>query len=287
MDQSRDLFCLLGDVYVTVEGGPGLSKDIRVVAARGAAVVPIIRTGEASSGRFGFPAHVIERPHFASEEQWALLRRKDRPLADCARAVVDLVNRAIGNQPLESRVDKKAACEGNGDAIRGSAAREIGAAQEVTSTSASIPSLNASPTLGTLEEFQRARQTPVLGGGAAVETPPLSDGRCCQASEPVTCATPDLAMAAPRGFGTPPLAVLNPHTAAKCDIVDDKSAQLRLREEFAARVAALAAQVEQVQAAELADRCASRMKPRRKAVVLRHSISMVTGPPSDRSIPSD
>lgn len=261
LDHCRDLFCLLGDVYLTVEGGPGLSKDIRMVAARGAVVVPIMRTGEASSGRFGFPSQLLERPNFASEEQWAVLRRRDVSLTECARAVVAIVNSAVGNQPLESRMDKKAACEGRGDAHRGGAAQECVAAQDGVSTPTSTPSLCALPGfhLDTPEESQRVgtvlpRHTPVLGGDASIETP-LSDGSSWSSLEPVTCATPDLAVAAPRSLGTPHLAASNPQKPAKRELVKD--AELRLREEFAARVAALAAKVEQLEAADFQDRKAT------------------------------
>jgi len=294
LDQSRDLFCLIGDVYVTVEGGPGLSKDIHVVAARGAAVVPIIRSGEASSGRFGFPAQILERPHFADDEQWALLRKRDLPLTECAQAVVALVNRAIGNQPLESRMDKKAACEGRGNALRGGVAREFGVVQEVVSTPTSTPSLCAVPMCepGILEEFQRVatvspRQIPVLGGGAAFETPPSSDVSCCLSSEPVTCSTSNQAMAALRGIAIPHLAASSPQKPAKCQL----DAQLRLREEFVERVAALAEKVEQLQAEQLqvtepevsAADCTSGKQARKDMATakLQRSISVVpTTPPS-------
>lgn len=272
LDQSRDLFCLLGDVYVTVEGGPSLSKDVRMVAARGAAVVPIMRTGEASSGRFGFPAQVLEQPHFAGDEQWALLRRTDLPLTQCARAVVALVNRAIGNQPLQSRMDEKA-----------------GAAQEFVSTPTSTPSLCALPVceLGTPEELHcdatvLRRQTTPWAKGAAVETPPSSDGSRYRSSEPVTCPTPDLAVAAPRSVGTPHLTALGHQKPAKCEL--DKDMHLRLREEFLARLTALDAKVEQLQAAELqdkeADYTSGTQACKKMAAKLRHSVSMVTGPPS-------
>jgi len=225
--------------------------------------------------------------HFAGDEQWALLRRTDLPLTQCARAVVALVNRAIGNQPLQSRMDEKAGFED-----------ELGAAQEFVSTPTSTPSLCALPVceLGTPEELHcdatvLPRQTPVLAKGAAVETSPSSDGSRYRSSEPVTCPTPDLAMAAPRSFGTPHLTALGHQKPAKCEL--DKDMQLRLREEFLARLTALDAKVEQLQAAELQDKEAdytsgTQACKKTAAAKLRRSVSVVTAPPStDRSSLSD
>jgi hypothetical protein len=59
---------------------------------------------------------------------------------------------------------------------------------------------------------------------------------------------------------------------------------LRLREEFLARLTALDAKVEQLQAAELqdkeADYTSGTQACKKMAAKLRHSVSMVTGPPS-------
>lgn len=52
----QEAFGLLGDVYITVEGGPGVAGEARAAVARGARVVPFVRTGGASGGMFDFPA---------------------------------------------------------------------------------------------------------------------------------------------------------------------------------------------------------------------------------------
>ncbi|CAE8587640.1 unnamed protein product, partial [Polarella glacialis] len=91
MAQRRAVFAHLGDVYVTVEGGPGVAEEARVAYARGAFVLPLIRTGGASSGMFDFPAGAQQRPLFASEERWKLLASKESTTAVSAAALVALV----------------------------------------------------------------------------------------------------------------------------------------------------------------------------------------------------
>lgn len=85
-----DVFGQVGDIYITVEGGPGVSKEANAAHARGALVLPLISTGGASGGMFDFPAGALERPDFATPEQWELLKQKGDPEAS-AQAVVDMI----------------------------------------------------------------------------------------------------------------------------------------------------------------------------------------------------
>merc|ERR1719440_1602591 len=51
-------FGQIGDIYISVEGGPGVAKEARAASERGAAVVPLISTGGASGGqikKFEYP----------------------------------------------------------------------------------------------------------------------------------------------------------------------------------------------------------------------------------------
>mmetsp|Transcript_77338 Transcript_77338/g.240311 ORF Transcript_77338/g.240311 Transcript_77338/m.240311 type:complete len:489 (-) Transcript_77338:36-1502(-) len=95
LEQRKEVFGLLGDVYVTVEGGPGVAQEARAASARGAAVLPLLRTGGASAGKFDFPAAALERPSCASEEQWALLSSSDAPVSETAVAVAAIVERLV------------------------------------------------------------------------------------------------------------------------------------------------------------------------------------------------
>eukprot|EP00747_Dinoflagellata_sp_TGD_P122322 gnl/TRDRNA2_/TRDRNA2_173600_c6_seq5.p1 gnl/TRDRNA2_/TRDRNA2_173600_c6~~gnl/TRDRNA2_/TRDRNA2_173600_c6_seq5.p1 ORF type:complete len:314 (+),score=52.46 gnl/TRDRNA2_/TRDRNA2_173600_c6_seq5:54-944(+) len=86
-----EIFGQLGHLYVTFEGGPGVAKEARAAVARGATVIPLMRTGGASGGMFEFPAAALSKPSFATEQQWEALRDSTRPVADSARAVVEIV----------------------------------------------------------------------------------------------------------------------------------------------------------------------------------------------------
>jgi len=90
LEARRAIFGLLGDLYITVEGGPGVSEEVKAAHARGAAVVPLVRTGGASSGMFDFPVAALEKPKWASETQWSLLFDKE-DVVDSATAVACLV----------------------------------------------------------------------------------------------------------------------------------------------------------------------------------------------------
>uniref|UniRef100_A0A7S4QFT5 Uncharacterized protein n=1 Tax=Alexandrium monilatum TaxID=311494 RepID=A0A7S4QFT5_9DINO len=98
LEARKRVFGLLGDVYVTVEGGPGVAQEARAAAERGAAVVPLVRTGGASSGMFDFPVGALARPAFASERQWEALRNGDVPVAEAAAAVAAIVRNFVERQ---------------------------------------------------------------------------------------------------------------------------------------------------------------------------------------------
>ena len=47
-DEVKKFFLEMGDVYITVEGGPGVAQDARKVMARNASVLALKRTGGSS-----------------------------------------------------------------------------------------------------------------------------------------------------------------------------------------------------------------------------------------------
>ncbi|CAE8714357.1 unnamed protein product [Polarella glacialis] len=67
------VFANVGDIYITIEGGPGVAEESRIAHQRGALIIPMIRTGGASSGMFDFPAAALTKPSWASESLWNLL----------------------------------------------------------------------------------------------------------------------------------------------------------------------------------------------------------------------
>eukprot|EP00747_Dinoflagellata_sp_TGD_P098683 gnl/TRDRNA2_/TRDRNA2_167523_c0_seq1.p1 gnl/TRDRNA2_/TRDRNA2_167523_c0~~gnl/TRDRNA2_/TRDRNA2_167523_c0_seq1.p1 ORF type:complete len:201 (-),score=38.16 gnl/TRDRNA2_/TRDRNA2_167523_c0_seq1:30-632(-) len=69
-DEQNRIFSMLGDAYITFEGGQDVSSQAAAAFARGAAVVPLIRTGGASSGMYRFPTGAMKKPHFITQYQW-------------------------------------------------------------------------------------------------------------------------------------------------------------------------------------------------------------------------
>jgi len=90
LDERIAVFGQIGDIYISVEGGPGVAKEALAAHSRGAIVLPLISTGGASGGMFDFPAGALEQPQFATNEQWDLLNTKGAPEAT-AQAVVDMI----------------------------------------------------------------------------------------------------------------------------------------------------------------------------------------------------
>lgn len=82
---------MVGDIYLTVEGGPGVASEATAALNRGAAVVPVMRTGGASAGGFGFPVAALEQPAAATKEQWALLQQTDADISHSASAVASIL----------------------------------------------------------------------------------------------------------------------------------------------------------------------------------------------------
>mmetsp|Transcript_43068 Transcript_43068/g.99103 ORF Transcript_43068/g.99103 Transcript_43068/m.99103 type:complete len:556 (+) Transcript_43068:85-1752(+) len=71
------IFALLGDIYVSVEGGPGVAKEAREAVERGAHVIPVQWTGGASSGMMDFPTSALQCPSsYASAEEWSTIQDK-------------------------------------------------------------------------------------------------------------------------------------------------------------------------------------------------------------------
>ncbi|CAK0814374.1 unnamed protein product [Prorocentrum cordatum] len=101
--ERKEVFGQLGDVYVTVEGGPGVAQESRAAAARGAAIVPLIRTGGASAGMFDFPPEALQRPAFATQEQWELLSSPDATVAMSAAAAAHMVTGIISERESRQR----------------------------------------------------------------------------------------------------------------------------------------------------------------------------------------
>ena len=64
---------------------------------RGAKIIPVIQTGGAAAGQFNFPQAALEKPPFATEEQWSALRDEAEAasIESTAEAVVAMVEEVL------------------------------------------------------------------------------------------------------------------------------------------------------------------------------------------------
>lgn len=91
MAERRLLLGAVGDIYITVEGGPGVAEEANTAHSRGAVVIPIIRTGGASSGMFKFPQKCLEKPDFVDSKLWRYLSDVNSTTSDLAEAVNKII----------------------------------------------------------------------------------------------------------------------------------------------------------------------------------------------------
>mmetsp|Transcript_18687 Transcript_18687/g.29945 ORF Transcript_18687/g.29945 Transcript_18687/m.29945 type:complete len:240 (-) Transcript_18687:76-795(-) len=101
LDERKDIFGQLGSIYLCIEGGPGVAKEATGAYERGAKVLPVKYTGGASGGQFNFPAGALDKPDFATVEQWEQLEKKCPAdnmrghTSATAKVIVQLIKRLI------------------------------------------------------------------------------------------------------------------------------------------------------------------------------------------------
>jgi len=122
LDERKEVFGQLGDFYITVEGGPGVILEASAAFQRGAAILPLIRTGGASSGMTmadkQIPQEALTRPLFATEAQWELLTTKGADVEKTGAAIAEMVTAFVQQQDvkvdlaaLDAQVSKEMAVE--------------------------------------------------------------------------------------------------------------------------------------------------------------------------------
>ncbi|CAK9108539.1 Uncharacterized aarF domain-containing protein kinase At1g71810 [Durusdinium trenchii] len=85
--ERRKILAQSAQVGISVEGGPGTAEEIAHARAAGIAVLPVARTGGASS-----TAHASgPKPAHVEDAQWKLLADSSAPLEETANAVVEMV----------------------------------------------------------------------------------------------------------------------------------------------------------------------------------------------------
>merc|ERR1712217_438358 len=92
------IYLRLGHAYLVAEGGPVVADEACTLATRGSFVIPLSRTGWASSGLYGFPANAFNKPAFVEAKVWSLLNRNDVPVQDTANAVATIVSDFVSNE---------------------------------------------------------------------------------------------------------------------------------------------------------------------------------------------
>jgi len=99
----RELLAHIGDVYIFVEGGEDEAWIARKAAERGADLVPIKRSGGASTGLHNFPEEALQRPPFVGEACWALLADSTAPIAAASAAASAAVAGALAKRCREKQ----------------------------------------------------------------------------------------------------------------------------------------------------------------------------------------
>mmetsp|Transcript_104165 Transcript_104165/g.334151 ORF Transcript_104165/g.334151 Transcript_104165/m.334151 type:complete len:1059 (-) Transcript_104165:71-3247(-) len=84
------------DIYITLEGGFGLSTEVEQVLKRGAVVIPLRCTGGASSGLYNFPKKALAKPPFVKAKHWNVLQDSLAPVPKIVAALIDVVNSYMG-----------------------------------------------------------------------------------------------------------------------------------------------------------------------------------------------
>jgi len=59
LEERIQVFTALGDVFLFFEGGPKVAQEAQAALDKGAGIVPLMRTGGASSGLMGFPKDAL------------------------------------------------------------------------------------------------------------------------------------------------------------------------------------------------------------------------------------
>ncbi|CAE6937137.1 unnamed protein product, partial [Symbiodinium natans] len=115
--ERRKVFGRLGDVYLCIEGGPGVAEEANMAFENGAFVLPIPSTGGASSGAFNFPQAALERPRCVSPEEWASFSTDGHP-EEVASTVVKVLSRYLEEEAKKS-----------GELLKGASNEEITSAR--------------------------------------------------------------------------------------------------------------------------------------------------------------
>ena len=99
LKEVQNVLACIGDVYIAFAGEHDVSEQASIAFSRGAAVIPIISTGGASSGQFDFPVAILKKPAFVSKEHWSCISGKDSSEVATAAAITAIVAGYSRGQP--------------------------------------------------------------------------------------------------------------------------------------------------------------------------------------------
>jgi hypothetical protein len=89
-DYKKAVLAAIGDIYITIEGGPGVAKEASAAFQRGALILPLISSGGASKGMFDFPANALTCPVFVTgnaRRSFDIIQDEDAPIAKVVEAL--------------------------------------------------------------------------------------------------------------------------------------------------------------------------------------------------------
>lgn len=177
--ECRALFRELGDIYVTVEGGQGVALDAQIAYDKGAVVLPLSRTGGASSGDFNFPSHPLNKPPYIAIETWEAMSQRQASVSDAALAVTTAVADAVPLKILERGQVAETLMEIKDVATATSRALEGVVIQTEVSTETAVAMLERAMTGDDRVPLTISRTTSLKEGTSSLEPPsgnPPTDG---------------------------------------------------------------------------------------------------------------
>eukprot|EP00929_Paragymnodinium_shiwhaense_P076828 TRINITY_DN39550_c0_g2_i1.p1 TRINITY_DN39550_c0_g2~~TRINITY_DN39550_c0_g2_i1.p1 ORF type:complete len:937 (-),score=114.05 TRINITY_DN39550_c0_g2_i1:615-3425(-) len=160
LPERMHIYGQVGQIYISVEGGPGVAKEAAAAYKRGAVLIPLARTGGASSGMFDFPAAALQKPAWAASEHWQCLLDKTKAADKCAVAVVELVKSALivraGSGSAEEPQGTTSQCRGTAESLCASPPQQ-GTSQS-RAPEPQIPQMSIKPDPATLRFREEANR---------------------------------------------------------------------------------------------------------------------------------
>mmetsp|Transcript_5087 Transcript_5087/g.6742 ORF Transcript_5087/g.6742 Transcript_5087/m.6742 type:complete len:225 (+) Transcript_5087:2-676(+) len=97
MAERRALLARCATVAISIEGGPGTVDEMTKAVEANVPLIPLGRSGGASSGMFNAPSCHGCRPEFICQEDWDLCWNKDADVEDSAKAVARIVQSIVAS----------------------------------------------------------------------------------------------------------------------------------------------------------------------------------------------